>query len=197
MTVKLYFTTGTNGGIWTGKPNKRTATGVLNREESGVTEALYGAAASDGDGTNFQIVVVGIQGSILLSNRVGVSAGTWTKVHQAAGPLYAVAWGNDIWVAVGKDNLVYRSTDGSTWTQVKGAFPGATWNWVAYGGGQFIAVGGAIVNGQSVGAMMSSTNGISWSRLNSGTTSTLQGVAYSPTLNKWVAVGDNGTIVSA
>jgi hypothetical protein len=194
----LYVTLGNDGGIYIGKPNKTSSTtSTVYKEASGVVEPLF-QAASDANGTTstFKLVVVGYNGSILLSNRTNDNPSTWSKVHQASQSLSGVAYGGGLWVAVGNRNLVVTSTNGTTWTERQGAFSGADWTWIEYGNGQFVACGGATAAGRGVGTIMFSTNGINWTRGNSGTTNLLQSIAYSPTLNMFVAVGNNGTIVS-
>jgi hypothetical protein len=303
--ANLYITLGTNGGIWTGKPNTVTNTGTLYKEVSGTTEVLY-SSTSNGPGNltrnsytatnslgtagsnifqhrykysitngvttviegeagiftsvakgwlvsgtgisggvsmapitnksvsestsssgattyftkdisltvsstyasfsalgeynfypNYQVVVAGAGGSILLSNRYGLNTGTWSTVYSAGTPLYGSAYGNGRWVVVGEGNKVVTSSDGYTWTARSGSQRAANWNWVAYGNGTFVAVGGAIINGQEIGTVMFSTdNGATWTTGNSGTKNTLSSVAYSPELNKFVAVGANGAIVT-
>ena len=42
----------------------------------------------------------------------------WSNTNVAAGKLYAVLWGNDVWMAAGQNGTLWRSTDGSTWSQV-------------------------------------------------------------------------------
>lgn len=196
--MAFYITLGNDGGIWIGKPNTVTNTSPLVKENSGTTEGLYQAACDSTDTSgSFKVVVVGTSGGIYLSNRTGDGpGGTWTKVHQASSELEGVAYGNGRWVAVGRNNLVVTSTNGTTWTESKGAQATAMWNWLAYGAGKFVAVGGGTVNGQSVGAVMYSTDGLTWTKGNAGTSSHLQSVAYSPTLNVFVAVGNNGAIVT-
>lgn len=195
----LYVTLGNDGGIWIGKPNKTSSTtSTVYKEASGVVEPLFQAASNaDGVSSTFKLVVVGYNGSILLSNRTNDEPGTWTKVKQASQSLSGVAYGGGKWVAVGNKNLVLTSNDGTTWTERQGAFPGADWTWIEYGNGTFVACGGATVAGQGVGAIMFSTDGgLTWTKGNSGTKSLLQSIAYSPTLNMFVAVGNNGSIVS-
>jgi hypothetical protein len=201
-----WFITGT--GVTNGRITSKTST-LVSTSTAGstvtrtyavtfvVSAGSFSSSASYQFVPTFKVVVVGTAGSILLSYRDGDATGTWTKVKQASSGLEGVAYGNGNWVAVGQNNLVLTSTDGNTWTESRGAFPGAQWNWIAYGNGKFVAVGSGTVNGASVGAVMFSTNGgASWTRGNSGTTNHLQSVAYSPTLNVFVAVGNNGAIVT-
>lgn len=144
-----------------------------------------------------KIVVVGTGGSILLSNRNGTNPGTWQTVHSAGTPLFGIAYGNGSWVAVGQGNKVLTSTDGYTWTTRVGAQKSSDWQWITYGNGTFVAVGGAVVNGQEIGTVMFSTDGgVTWTRGNSGSKKSLSSIAYSPELNKFVAVGVGGAIVT-
>lgn len=196
--AQLYLTIGQNGGIWSGKPNAVTGTGTIYLETSGVTEPLYQAASNASTTTStFKVVVVGQSGDILSSNRNGDSTSTWTKVHTASKPLQAVAYGNGIWVAGGNGNLVLHSANGTTWTEAQGAVKtSTTWAWAAYGNGKFVMVGTKTLQGNQVGAAQYSTDGITWTEASTGAQHPLQSVAYSPDLNVFVAVGNNGTIVS-
>jgi hypothetical protein len=193
----LYLTLGQSGGIYTGKPNSVTGSGTLHKESSGTSEALYQAASDASPTTStYKVVVVGNAGSILLSNRNGLNTGTWTTVHTAPEALYGVAYGNGRWVAVGHNNRVVVSYDGTTWTESKGAQPGAGWNWITFGNGKFVAVGGQVINGVDTGVAMYSSDGTTWTKAGTGAKYHLQSVAYSPELNVFVAVGTNGSLVS-
>ncbi len=55
--------------------------------------------------------------------------------------LEAVAGGGGIYVAVGEDGFILRSTDGTTWTNVSSGVENDLWD-VAYGNGVFVALGG-------------------------------------------------------
>jgi len=196
--AQLYLTLGQNGGIWSGKPNAVTGTGTVYLETSGVTEPLYQAASNASTTTStFKVVVVGQSGDILSSNRNGDLTSTWSTVHTASKPLQAVAYGNSMWVAGGDNNLVLHSTDGTTWTEAQGAVKtSTTWVWASYGNGKFVMVGTKTLQGKQVGAAQYSTDGINWTEASTGAQYPLQSVAYSPDLNVFVAVGNNGTIVS-
>ena len=195
MTFKLYITAGANGGIWTGKPNTETASGTLIKETSGTTESLYQMACNLTTNSDiYKIIVVGNGGGIFLSNRVGLTSGSWSKVHQDSAPLYGCAYGNGVWIAVGDYNKILSSTNGSTWTTRTGPIADANWFRVCYGAGQFIAVGSNTANNK--GYIMSSPDGVTWTRLESGVNQALQSIAYSPELNTFAVVGNNGTILT-
>jgi hypothetical protein len=194
-------TTPTTTKIYRGKPDGTTP---LVPEDTGGGYAITAIAANNNtiSGGTFTAVAVTSGGHILKSTRNGDAAGTWTNVANLPAALEGVAYGNGHWVAVGQPNAVYTSTNATTWTKTKGAISGAVWSWVTYGNGKFVAVGGAVhtqANGnlESKGVIQYSTdNGATWTLGNAGTKNVLTSIAYSPTLNKFVAVGYNGTIVS-
>jgi hypothetical protein len=194
MTTKLYLTAGSNGGIWIGKPNTETSSGVLTKEASGTTETLYQATSNASTATTYKIIIVGEAGGIFLSNRTGDTTSTWAKVHQDSNPLYACAYGNGVWIAAGDNNTILSSPDGTTWTARTSPIENAFWRWAEFGAGKFIIVGGATSN--TKGYIISSTDGITWTRQDSGVNQTLQAVAYSPELNIFAVVGNNGTILT-
>jgi len=197
MTI-LYLTFGSKGSIWRRVPNNQSGVSQLQAESSGVTEEL-GTACSDvtSSATTFSVWVVGNGGSILKSSRTGNLASTWSKVHTAGSGLYGICYdGVGKWVAVGGNNLVVTSSDGTTWIDSSGAYPGATWNSIVYGNGQYVAVGSVQVMGNQQGAVMTSPDGVTWTKGNAGVKDALLGVAYSPDVNVFVACGSNGALVS-
>jgi len=131
----------------------------------------------------------GSAGSILHSTRNGNNSGSWTSVS-APYSLGAIAYGNGHWVAAGANDCVGTSSDGINWTWSTSGWPGSLWGAAAYGNGKFVLVGG---NGHVV---YSTDNGATWKRGQSGTANNLNAIAYSPSLNKFVAVGDLRTIVT-
>ena len=191
----LYLSFGDSGAIFRGRPNNQANSGPLAPETSGVSDALYQAAANNNpvSGGDFTVMAVGSLGHIIRSNRQGNASGTWSTVYTASGPtaLYAITYGNGVWIAAGQGDTVLRSTDnGTTWTRSKSGQASVTWKWAAYGNGTFMLVGGP------GGKVSFSTNGgITWEKGSGGTTSDLTSVAYSPELNRFVAVGTDGAVV--
>jgi photosystem II stability/assembly factor-like uncharacterized protein len=164
-------------------------------------------------------MTVSNQGNILASDRYGRQPSTWTVKHSASHGLKGLVFvpntpaGKSIWVAVGNYNLVVRTENGgTTWTELNGALPGASWQWIAYGKGRLVAVGNAdvhdpayppVASGQtdmhtiSAGVIMYSDDfGVTWTKADSGTQSYLSSISYSPELNVFVAVGHDGAIIS-
>lgn len=189
----LYLSVGQNGVIFRGRPNNQPNSAPLVPETSGVSDTLYQVAA-DNDPVNggaFNTMISGDQGHIIKSSRLGDNAGTWVTVYTAPKSLYAMVYGNNTWIAAGLDDTILVSTDnGGSWTAKTSRSGNISWLWGAYGNGKFVLVG---TNGKII---YSQDNGATWVKANSGTTNDLQAIAYSPDLNRFVAVGNNGTIVS-
>jgi hypothetical protein len=145
---------------------------------------------------NRQFVAVGDSGTIITS----VDATNWVQ-HQSGTTirLNGITSGNGLFVAVGGDqpytmtnyqlteSIILTSTNGVDWVQRN---PGTTnvLSAVAYGSGQFVAVG-------TFGTLLTSTDGIKWTVRQSGTQNDLRGVSYGK--GHFVTVGDNGTILES
>lgn len=100
--------------------------------------------------------------------------------------LYAAAYGNGTYVAVGADGIIKISSDGQAWTIASSHsiwFKGLTW-----GKDKFVAVG-------SLGKIYVSSDGQTWTEVISGTTKDLTGIAWNGSM--YVAVGDKGTILTS
>jgi len=129
------------------------------------------------------------------SGSSGSEAGaTWTSRTSQGNPLFGVAYGNGLFVAVGSHpdplsfaSVILTSPDGVTWTaQTSGT--GNRLNGVAYGNGTFVAVG-------NFGTILTSPDGASWTQRTSGTSNWLRGVAHGNGL--FVAVGEGGIILTS
>lgn len=106
--------------------------------------------------------------------------------------LKAQVFGNGRWVAVTSDGKLRCSTDGIEWNSadlpVERFLRG-----VAFGNGQFVAVGGSYAGGGSV--ILTSVNGRSWNLHHCASKQVLHGVAYSG--DRFIAVGAGGTILTS
>lgn len=196
MACNLYLVVGYNGGIWSGRPEPGGE--ALVKETTDTTQNIWAVASNATEGSaNFTCFATGSEGKILKSDRVSDTTSTWSTVYNAGVVLRHINHGNGIWIAVGENNTVVRSTDGVTWTKTKGSTPSATWTYIVYGNGKWVVSGGSRVGSATKGAIMYSTdNGLTWTKGSAGTTSMLLSLTYSPELNKFVSVGYNGSIVS-
>jgi hypothetical protein len=120
--------------------------------------------------------------------RTSIDGVAWTK-RRACIPasLYAVAYGNSLFVAVGNEGAVVTSADGIEWTSQDSGTEERL-RGIAYGEGIFVAVGYS-------GTIISSKDGVRWTSRKSGTGNRLQSIAYGN--GTFVAVGWNGVILTS
>lgn len=104
----------------------------------------------------------------------------------------SVSYGCSLFVAVSSEgahgSLIFSSQDGITWTMLNSETNPSTINSVASTNSRIVAV-------RSSGNLLTSSDGTSWSLLNSGSTNHLRGVAIGN--SQFVTVGDNGTILTS
>ena len=199
----LFLVGDSNGRIWrstNGVPcdfydvdrSEGTANNPVLEEEINTTGEIMQIASNleDHSWTNYRAVAITSNGRILYSNRNAATAGTWSTAASGLSGLYALVYGDGVGVAAGDNDSIWTSTNGTSWTQRTGVWAGTNWNWAAYGNGKFVIVG---TQGHIV---YSTDNGITWTRAKSGTVNELKSIAYSPTLNKFVAVGAHRTIIT-
>ncbi|HEX5134488.1 MAG TPA: hypothetical protein VFW81_03770, partial [Thermoanaerobaculia bacterium] len=119
----------------------------------------------------------------------GETCGEWQWANPAplGNQLTAAAFGNGVYVAVGRAGTILTSPDGAAWT-AQIANPKVDLADVLWTGSQFVAVGQG-------GAVLSSTDGRLWSFRRAGVTATLRKIASNGDL--FVAVGDDGALVTS
>jgi Pectate lyase superfamily protein/Major tropism determinant N-terminal domain len=129
-----------------------------------------------------RLVAVGNNGTIVTST----NATTWTtETSPTAYNLRTVRYNNDQWIAAGDNSIVIISLDGQAWTfGYTDTFRAA-----ANDGTQWVFVGD--------GGTIFTTNNTTLQQQTSPTTNNLYDITYSSTLNLFVAVGANGTIISS
>jgi hypothetical protein len=111
---------------------------------------------------------------------------SWTKLP-APSPLAAVTYYNGLYVAVGAMGSV-QTTNLSSWSAQTSGIDLNLWG-IEYGEGLFVAVG----NG---GAIVSSEDGISWTRENQGGIANLAHIAYDGTTLLAVAANAGGPVLT-
>ena len=145
--------------------------------KSGTSNNLYGIAYGGG-----QFVAVGL--GIILSSTNGLD---WIpRQYGTNSYLRGVAYGNGIYVAAGSG--IFTSGDGITW--IPRAFPtdGSEIHSVVFGNSQFAGA-------QLSGSVLISSDAISWTRQNSGSTNQLFSVGYGN--GQYVLGGKNGTLLTS
>lgn len=95
----------------------------------------------------------------------------------------SVAYGNGIFVALGSNNLLYKSIDGKNWTEI--SIGPNKLNKITFGKKFFVAAG-------DDGNVFSSVDGNNWLKENVGSDSTLTEVQFCG--NSFMAVSDKGEI---
>ncbi len=115
----------------------------------------------------------------------------WRNPLPQGNDLNGVAFGNGIFVAVGKSTILTSSDNGATWTIRDAGFSewyaGGWLTGVTYSNGVFVAVGWG-------GLIITSSDGINWAKRNSGTNEELDGIGFGNGI--FVAVG-RGTILTS
>ena len=93
--------------------------------------------------------------------------------------LESVASNGELFVAVGERGTIVRSSDGNNWSEARFRPAAADFTEVVWGGGRFVAIGGATI--------VSSADGDSWERSRTANTDRWNGVAWGH--DRFVAVG--------
>ena len=131
--------------------------------------------------------------------KISTDGETWTKVDVTStfgtALINSIAYGNNMFVAVGGTGKMATSTDGTTWTLVAdSAFgPYASIGKIIYGNNTFVAVGLDLVNSSMVSKVVTSTDGTTWTAANVTSIFVDPGnlyVAYGS--SKFVIVGQKG-----
>lgn len=140
------------------------------------------------------VVAVGSEGRVIYSPNNGASF-SMASAPSFDGDLTGVAYGNGVWLAVGVsgfDGVVFRSINGSSWTQVA-TIPGFNPSSIVWTGGQWLAAGSdSFFDGR---VFRSINNGLVWSEmvLPAGTDPLLD--LASSASGVVIAVGEWGTIL--
>ncbi|HEV2456499.1 MAG TPA: hypothetical protein VGY98_19710 [Verrucomicrobiae bacterium] len=168
---------------------------ILTPRFSGTSEFLHSVAFGNG-----VYVAVGDHGTILYSTD------TVTWIPQASGTtnrLYGVKYGSNGFVAVGGSapgvpSTILNSADGIVWTRQTSPVTNQL-SAVCYGSGRYVAAG-------SQGLILTSTNAVNWTAINTGAPYNFNGAdAGSVSIttggnhveNIFVVVGDSGTIMTS
>jgi hypothetical protein len=170
-----------------------TLSGVVYGNVESLNEPLFVAVgSSDNNGTD--VILTSLDGTNWVVN-------TQTSLWAGTVDLFAVAYGDGIFMAVGFDGYNYYSSDGMNWTQASSLINGGTGdaNGVAYGligpysNPGFVAVGD---DGVSTNLVINMELGNNWMQPSSAPSYGFSGVTYDSTSHEFVAVGDYGFLNS-
>lgn len=143
---------------------------------------------------NGQFVVVGADKLHILTSSDGEE---WIARDTGASTSWGFSFVDVIWngslftsvTSAGSGHpFIYSSTDGTNWDDVFSDYRQEDLYGVVWSGSQFVVVG-------KDGYIVTSYNGVAWSKQTSGTTASLMGIAWSG--DQFVTVGDNGTILTS
>lgn len=104
----------------------------------------------------------------------------------------SVAHGNGRFVAVARTGSIYSSADGLAWT-TNSVTPSATLRDVAFGAGQFVAVGSK--SGPVLGAIVTSGDGLNWRHRDSSLGEFLRQVEYGA--HRFVVIGGTNRVLQS
>jgi hypothetical protein len=141
--------------------------------------------------TGTQFVAVGDYG-VIITSPDGIA---WTRKYaNQANVLTSLFWTGSQIVAVGRFGSIITSPDGNTWTLQNS---GVTANLYGITGtsNRMAAIGAELNHNSadSVGIILSSRDGITWSKRISGNIYPLKDIAYAD--SQFIAVGDNGAVI--
>ena len=122
--------------------------------------------------------------AIVSTDGVNYSVGQTIKLVGGGKSINDVAFGNNLFVAVGSDALIQTSQDGKNWNYSQVEF-GQTLHGVAFGDGKFVAVG-------EHGLIMFSYNGKVWKKSTNTVLYSFNSVSYANGM--FVLVGNSGVI---
>jgi hypothetical protein len=182
---KLFVAVGQSGVVYT------SSDGITwENRSSGTTQTLNGVQYANG-----LFVAVGEQGTIRTSSD-GI---TWTSRDASVSVGFKdITYGNQQFIAIGAysgSNYLYKSSDGINWTYTSSTVETKTWgnnvvsylyrSGISYSEGRFLLTA-------NIGTLKTSTDGSSWSSLNTGEVSVGSNVNVQQ-FEK--AISNNGTIV--
>ncbi len=108
------------------------------------------------------------------------------------GSLLGVAYGNNLFVAVGGAGAIFISPDGETWTKRDGGMRDLGLKGIAYGNSTFVAVGSRYTSESTI---LTSPDGVAWTDRVPRPASKFNGVTYA--VRTFVAVGTGGAIATS
>lgn len=142
---------------------------VLRTSTDGISWSQYSFVSSYlGYGNGLYIAVVGTN---IYTSPTATSFVSWTtRTSGTSSALYAVAYGNGIYLTGGASGVLRSSTDSITWTGVTSGTT-STIRCLIYGNGLFVF-------GTDGGGISTSTDGTTWIARTSGTTTTISALTY-------------------
>ena len=158
------------------------------------------AYGKDGNGASLWVAVNDDNDREIRYSSDPTGTSGWSDIAGTANDMLGVAWGNNVWIAVGENGELWRSTAGTTgWAEID--LSGVTgwqndkkiWEVVSDGAGKWMFA-------QDQGVFLSTNDGAAWSRVIDFTTwsgtdisgYTAFSMAYSYTSSRWLVYLSKG-----
>jgi hypothetical protein len=174
--------TSTDGMNWTNHTSSGSVFVSGMAYGNGRFVAMGSECVSAGASQNCQIVFMSSADGV---NWVASQPGFWFN---------DIAYGGGQFVAVGDGGIMTSTDDGVTWVRPDAAVTNTASSWIAYGNGQFAALGQSPGGGFG-GRILTSADGVNWVERWSGSIHDPQGITYGNGL--FAALADSGTILTS
>ncbi|MDY8045809.1 S-layer homology domain-containing protein [Paenibacillus polymyxa] len=139
--------------------------------------------------TNGKFMVFGNTDVLISSDGQTWASYPYGVTDQWSDGIKGAVWGNNEFIAVGDDSMVFSSRDGERWsTQKTAAVTNQQISSVTWGNSGFVAVG-------ENGTIINSSDGIVWTKQDSGVTTSLSEIAWGNGL--YVVVGEQNILTSS
>ena len=113
--------------------------------------------------------------------------------QSTGGFVSSLAYGNGLFVAVGLDGDIWTSADGVAWTPRNTGFDADLFG-VIFADDLFVAVGGT---DEGLARILISRDGVNWSSRVRGPAPTLLSITHETERRRFVAVGNNGAVMTS
>lgn len=136
----------------------------------------------------FEVLNPSIRKARYINNNhiVATDSGIYSgNTYKKSGIYNDIAFGNNLYVAIGNSGEIVNSSDLTTWTDVSVSAVTADLKSIYWNGSMFVITG-------ENGTILTSSDGTNWTVRASGVTVTLNTVTYA---DKWVIGGNSGTVL--
>tara|TARA_R110002020_G_C16195571_1_gene765834 strand:- start:13 stop:1170 length:1158 start_codon:yes stop_codon:yes gene_type:complete len=116
--ASLWCVVGADGGVATAAHSDLNDWTAYVSSNMGTTDYNAVGYGKDGSGSPLWVAVDSNGNREIRYSSDPTNTQGWSDTNVAAGKLYAVLWGNNVWMAAGQNGTLWRSTDGASWSAV-------------------------------------------------------------------------------